>query len=84
MKHLCLVLLLAPLLLAGCARHYVMTLNSGTRITTLGKPKLQNGTYVYKDVHGQLSALPAGRVAEIAPASMVTERKEPFVPKTGR
>jgi hypothetical protein len=73
-----------PLLLAGCARHYVMTLNSGAHITTLGKPKLQNGAYLYKDVQGQAGVIPAGRVAEIAPASMVPERKEPFKPKTSR
>lgn len=73
MKRTWLALLLVPLLFAGCARNYVMTLNNGARITTRGKPKLQNGAFVYKDVQGVPSVMPMGRVAEIAPASMAKE-----------
>jgi hypothetical protein len=85
-KRICLILLVVPLLLTGCARHYVITLNSGKRVTSIGKPKLDGGAYVFKDVHGQTSVVPAGRVTEIAPASMSKqqEKKEPFKPKTSR
>jgi len=84
MKHTWLVLLLAPLLLAGCAQHYVVTLNNGARITTKGKPTLAGGVYVFKDLQGQEGRIPAGRVTEISPASMAKEPKAPAKPKTGR
>ena len=64
----------AALLVAGCARHYTMTLNSGSQLTTLGKPRLQNGVYVFKDAKGQPGAIPAGRVREVAPANMSSPR----------
>ena len=75
MKRIWLALLLAPLLLAGCARHYIMTLNNGAQIATRGKPQLQNGAYVYRDAQGQPASVPTGRVREIAPASMVKMQK---------
>lgn len=84
MKQISLTLILLPLLLAGCARHYVMTLNNGARITAVGKPQLQGGAYVFKDVHGRQATLPAGRVSEIAPASMVKKESGVFVPKPSR
>jgi hypothetical protein len=74
MKPLLTLTLLATLLLAGCARHYTITLNSGNRITTLGKPRLENGSYVFKDAKGQTSSVPAGRVREVAPSNMTTSR----------
>jgi hypothetical protein len=70
MKNIVLLLALVSLFLTGCARHYVMTLNNGSRITTKGKPKLQGNDYVYKDVMGQPGAVSSGRVREISPASM--------------
>ena len=74
MKQICLTLLLVPLFLAGCARHYVLTLTSGSRVTAVGKPKLDGGAYVYKDVNGQTVTLAAGRVTEVAPASMAQKK----------
>ena len=84
MNRLWLALLLAPLLLAGCARNYVMSLNNGARITTRGKPKLEGGAYVYKDIRGDISRVPAGRVTETAPASLAKERQRKFKPPRGR
>ena len=64
----------------GCVRHYVITMTNGGQITTRSKPHLKGNKYVFKDVHGSESSLPAGRVSEIAPASMVRQEKEPFNP----
>ncbi len=69
---------------AGCARRYAMTMNNGTKVTTKGKPKLEKGVYHFTDVTGQKSAVPAGRVREIAPASMVAEEKKRFNPSTSK
>jgi len=66
----------------GCARHYMIKLNNGGQITTRSKPHLKNGSYYFKDAKGQVQAVPAGRVAEIAPLSMATEEKAPFKPET--
>ena len=74
MKPFLSLALFAALLLAGCARHYTITLNSGNRITTSGKPRLENGNYVFKDAQGRVSSLPAGRVREVAPSDMATSR----------
>ena len=65
-------------MLSGCAHQYVMTLTNGTRITSSTKPRLEHGAYYYKDSHGQRLAISAGRVREIAPASMVKEEKPMF------
>jgi hypothetical protein len=72
MKRFLLSLLLIAVL-TGCTRRYIITLTSGNRITTHGKPKLQNGAYVFKDSTGQRSAVSAARVREVAPASMAGE-----------
>ena len=74
MKPLLTLALFALLLLAGCARHYTITLNSGNRITALGKPRLENGRYVFKDAKGQVTSVPSGRVREVAPSNMTTSR----------
>jgi hypothetical protein len=74
MKPLLIPAVFALLLLAGCTRHYTITLNSGSRISTLGKPRLQNGTYVFKDVKGQPGSIPAGRVKEVTPSNMTSSR----------
>ncbi len=83
MKRFVIFLLLAGLFAgAGCARHYVIKLNNGSQITAANKPRLKNGSYYFKDANGQTRTLPAGRVMEIAPASMVQKEKEPFKPET--
>ncbi len=58
------------LCVCGCANPYVITLNNGRRIDAPHKPKLEGANYVYKDAQGQKVYIPAGRVREIAPASM--------------
>jgi len=73
------VLLLLVVLVTGCARNYVITLNNGARMTAKGKPKLQNGSYVFKDATGQPARVSAGRVREIAPASMATVEGSQFM-----
>ena len=63
--------LLAAILVTGCAsRHYTITLNNGNRITASGKPRLENGSYVFKDTKGQVQYVPSGRVREVAPSNM--------------
>ena len=78
-RHVLPVLLLLAVLLTGCARNYVITMSNGARITTKGKPKLQNGSYVFKDASGQPAQVSAGRVREIAPASMSTVEGSQFM-----
>ena len=74
MKPLLTLALLASLLLAGCARHYTIALTSGSQISTLGKPRLQDGTYFFKDAKGQPRSVPAGRVKEVSPSNMTSSR----------
>jgi hypothetical protein len=64
-------LLLSAALLAGCARHYDMTLTNGTRITNVTKPVLNReaGAFYYKDVAGKVHHISSGRVLEIKPHS---------------
>jgi len=73
------LLLIAPLL-AGCARQYVMTLTNGTQIGTKGKPRLKGNYYEFKDALGRESRIGAGRVVEVAPASMVKQSSTTFNP----
>ena len=70
MKWLFPTLLLVTVFLTGCANRYVITLNNGSRITTKGKPHLENGAYAYKDTKGEPGSVFAGSVREVAPASM--------------
>jgi hypothetical protein len=65
------LLLLALALCAGCASRYVITLDNGEVITTLGKPKYdetRNG-FFYTDVSGNPSYVSQLRVHQIAPKS---------------
>jgi len=71
MKLFAALLLSGAVLCCGCSRRYTITTNSGSQIGTRGKPRLENGVYVYKDAQGQQQRMPAGRVREIAPSSMV-------------
>jgi hypothetical protein len=75
MKILLLSMLLSVLALSGCARTYVLTLSNGSKITAMGKPKLEGHNYVFKDVAGVETSIPSFRVAEIAPSSMASEDK---------
>jgi hypothetical protein len=69
-----LLLLAATLALTGCTQDYVITTNGGGQIATRGKPHLKNGAYSYNDWgSGQKKTIPAGRVTEIAPASMAED-----------
>ena len=79
-------LLLLVGLLSGCARSYVITLTNGGRVVSAGKPKLKDGYYTYKDVHGEKYTVSELRVREIAPASMSqsefsTGDRSGFLPK---
>jgi len=78
MKTIVLFFCLSAALLCGCAHNYVITMDNGRRITTASKPHLERGYYVYKDALGRKHAEPAGRVREIAPASMVDTGKPSF------
>ena len=80
MKSFALLPLLGLFLLAGCARHYVVTLTNGARVTAVGKPRLEGGRYVFKDATGQPASVSAGRVREIAPASMSEDPATTFKP----
>ena len=84
MKRYLLILLLLPLLLTGCAGHYVVTLNNGSRISTMSKPRLENGNYVFKDAKGQPASVFAGSVREIAPASMSKSENSRFIRSTSK
>lgn len=66
--------------LCGCARHYVITMTNGTQIGATGKPHLKGGYYHFKDARGRESVIAAGRITEIAPASMVKPDKGPLIP----
>jgi len=83
MKHLLPTVLLA-VLLTGCTSHYVITLNNGSRITTASKPRLENGSYVFKDAKGQPASVFAGSVREIAPASMSKPENSKFIRTTSK
>jgi len=76
MKRLPLLLLIGCALLAGCASRYAITLTNGNRLNAVGKPRLEGGSYVFKDTKGQTIYLPAGRVREVAPASMAGSRMQ--------
>ena len=78
MKKLLPLLCVACLALCGCANYYVLTLTNGVRLTTKGKPKLQNGRYYFKDLEGKPGVVPALRVREMGPASMMKQENDSF------
>ncbi|HYG24217.1 MAG TPA: YgdI/YgdR family lipoprotein [Verrucomicrobiae bacterium] len=69
-------LMLVSLMATGCARRYTMTTNGGGQIVSKGRPQLSNGVYVYKDLQGRRATVPAGRIREVAPSSMVTTPRD--------
>jgi ABC-type Fe3+-hydroxamate transport system substrate-binding protein len=78
MKKTTSLFLLGGLLLCGCSRNYTITTNSGGQIAARGKPRLSDGAYVYKDLQGRTATVPAGRVREIAPSSMVNNPSDQY------
>ena len=70
-----LILLSSVVLLTGCASRYIITLNNGSQIIAHSKPQFKDGAYGFKDVNGKDAFVSAGRVSEIAPASMATKNK---------
>jgi hypothetical protein len=64
MKRIWLLALGLTLLFCGCA-HYDMTLVNGEKVRVRGKPRFENGYYVYKTGAGKTARIPAGRVIEI-------------------
>jgi hypothetical protein len=84
MNKTVLILFAGLLLLTGCARTYVITLNNGERISTHGKPRQQSGMFVYRDMSGRDVAINALRVREIAPSSMVTDETAGFKPVSSK
>ena len=69
MKKLILVALLSSLFVVGCRTRYEVTLNNSNTITSMGKPKLVDGSYVFKDTSGRTNWIPSSRVRLIQPQS---------------
>jgi len=71
MTRLCGLILVSATLLAGCARHYQITLNNNNMIGTTSKPRLNKtgDAYEFKDGAGKPTSVPAGRVKQIEPRS---------------
>ena len=84
MKTPRLPLLIALMVLTGCASAYVLKLTNGTQIVTPGKPRLKDGVYYFKDAKGEEQSVLAARVREVAPASMaeVENKSQPVKMKS--
>jgi len=80
MKKVSLVLAVGVFALAGCARHYAVSMNNGVKVYTKSKPKLEHGYYVFKDGSGKKVAVAAGDVLQIQPASMEGKSGGNFLP----
>ena len=78
MKTTAFLLVLVLTVLCGCTHTYVLTMDSGLRMTTTTKPRLKGSRYVFKDGRGKEISVPAGRVREIAPSSMSKEERPAF------
>ena len=83
MKKAYLPVLVGVIALSGCAHHYVLKLNNGTEVTTATKPKLQDGSWYFKDAKGEEHFVAEGRVREVAPASAVARETKPQAVKGG-
>jgi hypothetical protein len=56
---------MAPLF-TGCRTHYQVTLNNAAKFTSAGKPKLEQGFYVFEDaVSGEKVQIAKGKVVAI-------------------
>ena len=74
MKKISWLFLAALLVLSGCARGYVITMDNGARVRAATKPKLVRGFYYFKDALGNdADPVYSGEVKEIAPASMASK-----------
>ena len=80
MKAPTILALASAMMLSGCANRYVLTLHNGARVTTSTRPRLERGNYYFKDSQGRDSFVPAGRVREVAPASMAEDETSKFKP----
>jgi len=78
------LLCLALTLLCGCSHQYIIKMSNGTKLTAVGKPKLDKGYYVYKDAHGDKHAVAQGRVVEISNASIAEDEKSKFMQPTSQ
>jgi len=73
-------LLVALLFVAGCSQNYVIVRSDFSRLYVNNKPKYKDGYYFFKDANGQPDSISAGRVREVAPASMVDDPNSQFKP----
>ena len=72
--------LLALAVACGCRTRYEITLNSGSQITSIGKPKLVQGFYVFKDATGKQTQLNPMRVRRIEPQRRGWSKESTFTP----
>ena len=78
MKTTVLLLTFSVLVLAGCSRHYVLTMNNGTQVVAASKPRLQDGSFYFKDAAGKEQTVPQGRVREVSPGTTAKQEANPF------
>ena len=78
MKTTVILFLFLVLVLSGCTRHYVLTMNNGTQLVAASKPRLQGGTYYFKDATGNEQTVPQGRVREVSPGTSAKTEANPF------
>jgi hypothetical protein len=77
LKKAGLPLLVGLMVLSGCASHYVLKLTNGTEITTETKPRLEDGSWRFKDAAGEEVYVPSGRVLQVTPASSAAREPQP-------
>lgn len=73
MKRLLVPLLTVLVTVCGCSHQYVIKMTNGTELSAPHKPKLVGNSYRYEDSRGHQVVIPAGRVTEVAPASVAAE-----------
>jgi hypothetical protein len=80
MKKILPVLLLSAAVCAGCVTRYSLVMNNGEVLTARGRPtySAEQGRYFYKDANGKPASVPASKVREVAPASMVKKEGTQF------
>ena len=81
MKNVLLWTLLGTSLVVGCRTRYELTLNNAYKVTSVGKPKLINGFYVFKDPAGHTNAISELRVRQIQPQSSAESEDAIFKPR---